>query len=144
MPTALDICVTSKHTCCTGFCHILPNTSLVNAQKMNKFCSLTWTFFRATIVPFGWQRARKTVLNCPRPIFFSISKFASRQKTSSEGGGILAGGIMGYVSLEGCCTTSAAATLPAAPPYSIDSIDNITFTVSRIDLGDVSTDNGQS
>ena len=57
-----------------------------------KMPTLQWptcTFFRATIVPFGLQHARKTVLNCPRPIFFSISKFASRQYWCSPTGGII-------------------------------------------------------
>ena len=111
---------------------------------MNKLCSFTWTFFRATIVPFVWQRARKTVLNCPRPIFFSISKFASRQKSCSEGGGTLAGGIIGYESLEGCCTNSVAATFPAAAPYSMVSINEKTFLSPRAAtrFSDVSSDNG--
>jgi len=71
---------------------------------------LTCTFFSATIVPFDRQRARKTVLNCPRPIFFSISKFANRQKRCSEGSGTATGGFIGYVSPAVCCTSLVAAT----------------------------------
>lgn len=38
---------------------------------------LTWTFFKATDVLSSRYLARYTSLNWPRPIFFSIWKFAS-------------------------------------------------------------------